>query len=378
MLIAAAPALIIGWPLRRLRPSAVTMNLGIFGAVALGPVLGGLFASWGSWRLLFWIVAAAGAGALAFVLLTYEDAPPQDSAAPVDVVSLTLAASGCGLAFFGASELAAHSFSSMVVLPPLLVGIGLLATLLVHQVSTKNPLMPVRRLGHTVPVAAIGIAMAAGAASVGLVGLVQLTLGMRGVAPGETALLFGPEFGGAILTAAVFGAIFFTRWVPAMAFAGIVVLAGAGGVLTGVATGSLALVAVGTGVIGLGVGASVSPALFATGFSLPSKQLPRIFALIELLRGAAAFLAGPLLLHVAATVGASPAAGIEAGVWIALAIAVAGALFAVAVFFAGGARLRRPELERWLEGGEPAYHSPPVGAALGGWLDAHASSPRSG
>lgn len=113
------------------------------------------------------------------------------------------------------------------------------------------------------------------------------------------------------------------------------------------------------GAVGLGVGSSVSPALFATGFSLPSRQLPRIFALIELLRGAAAFLAGPLLLHLAETAGA-PAAGIGSAAWAALAIAVAGAAFALALFLARGARLRRPDLERWLEGEEPAIESPPL------------------
>lgn len=90
---------------------------------------------------------------------------------------------------------------------------------------------------------------------------------------------------------AIFGAIFFTRFVPAMAFSGLLMVVVAGVILTGVATGDDAIVLVGSGVLGVGVGGSVSPALFSTGFSLPSQQLPRIFALVELLRGAAAFLA---------------------------------------------------------------------------------------
>lgn len=103
-------------------------------------------------------------------------------------------------------------------------------------------------------------------------------------------LLFLPELGGAVITAAAFGAILFTRFVPAMALGGLIVLGG-GLVLTGVASGSDALVLLGTAGVGVGVGASVSPTLFSTGFSLPSAQLPPIFALVELLRGAA-FLAG--------------------------------------------------------------------------------------
>jgi MFS family permease len=358
MLIAAAPALVIGWPTPRLRPTAATMNLGIFGAVALGPVVGGLAAGTESWRGLFWIVAALGVGALLMILLTYEDAPPQDPETPVDPVALLLAASGSASAFFGASELSGHRFSDPIVLVPLLVGVALIVALIAHQYHARNPLMPVRRLAHTVPVAAIAIAMSAGAASVGLVDLVESALNLNHVSPEHQAVLFLPEFGGAIVTAVVFGTIVFTRLVPVMAFAGLLVLGLAGVILTGVAGGSEMLVLVGCGAIGIGVGASVSPALFATGFSLPSRQLPRIFALIELLRGVAAFLAGPLLLHLAATVGASPATGIETAVWVTVAIVFGGALFAASIFVWGGARLERPDIDRWLAGEEPAVHSP--------------------
>jgi hypothetical protein len=88
--------------------------------------------------------------------------------------------------------------------------------------------------------------------------------------------------------------------------------------------------------------------------------------LVELLRGVAAFLAGPLLLHMAETVGASPAAGIESAVWVAVAIAFGGAALALAIFSWGGARLQRPDVDAWLEGEDPAIHSPPLGARLRG------------
>jgi MFS family permease len=361
MLIAAVPPLVIGWPVERLRPTAVTMNLAIFGAVALGPVVGNFCAGHESWRPLFWIVAGLGAGALLFVLLTWEDKPPQDEEAPVDVVSIALAAAGCFAAFFGVSHLAEHRFLDLVVILPLLLGTALLIALIVHQYTVSDPLMPVKRLAHTIPVAAIAIAMAAGAASVTLVELTGSALELQKADPLHSAVLFLPELGGAIFTAFLFGAIFFTRFVPALAFCGLLVLVGAGTILTGVATGGDATVLAGSGVLGLGVGASVSPALFSTGFSLPSGQLPRIFALVELLRGVAAFLAAPLLLHLSETAGSKPAAGIKTAVWATTGIAALGAVFAAAVFLSGRARLERPDLERWLEGEEPALHSPPLG-----------------
>src|ERR1700712_3779326 len=42
LLIAAVPPLAIGFPLARLRTTAVVLNMCIFGAVALGPVIGGV------------------------------------------------------------------------------------------------------------------------------------------------------------------------------------------------------------------------------------------------------------------------------------------------------------------------------------------------
>src|ERR1700710_806103 len=50
MLIGAAPALVLGWPSTRLPTTAAVMNLGIFGAVAAGPLFGGLEANSDAWR----------------------------------------------------------------------------------------------------------------------------------------------------------------------------------------------------------------------------------------------------------------------------------------------------------------------------------------
>jgi MFS family permease len=361
MLIAAVPPLVIGWPRHRMRPTAVTMNLAVFGAVALGPVVGGVALGLETWRTLFWIVAAVGFAALIFVLLTYEDAEPQDAGAPIDVVSVTLAGFGTSAAFFGVSGLSAHSFGAPIVLIPLLAGVALIVLLMVHQYTVEDPLMPVEKLATTIPVAMILVAMCAAAVSVGLIDLAQSALELKKTDPTHGAMLFWPEFGGAVAMAALFGAVFFTRWLPALVIGGLGVLAGAAAILSGVATGSEALVVVGSGATGIGVGASVAPALFTTGFTLPSPELPRVFALIELLRGVAAFLAGPLLLHMSETVGASPASGIESAIWVAFGIATVGAVAALSIWIAGRARLQRPDVEPWLEGESPAIESPPLG-----------------
>ena len=57
LLIAAVPPLALGFGAAKLRSTAVIMNMCIFGAVALGPTIGGLQASADAWRPLFWVVA---------------------------------------------------------------------------------------------------------------------------------------------------------------------------------------------------------------------------------------------------------------------------------------------------------------------------------
>src|SRR6201985_2914575 len=112
LLIAAVPPRAIGFGLPKIRTTAVIMNVCIFGAVALGPTLGGIQAAAGGWRPLFWITAAISVAALALSVLTFEDAPPADRDAPLAAHVLGLAAAGCAAAFYGASELLTHPFLS--------------------------------------------------------------------------------------------------------------------------------------------------------------------------------------------------------------------------------------------------------------------------
>jgi MFS family permease len=364
MLIAAAPALVTGWPVAKMPVTGFVMNLCVFGAVAVGPTIGGLQASSGQWRPLFWGVAGIAAIALLFALLTFEDVPPQDDRAPWDIVAVLLAGLGCTAAFYGASQLQNEgpSPSSLV---PLIAGAAMLGGLIVHQYLVKNPLMPVRQLATTFPAYGILIAVAASASAIGLTELV-LTVVQKKSTPTALALQFLPEFGAAVLTAVLFAVLFRTRFTPVLAVCGLALVAVAAALLTGLATGGSVLVAAGSGLIGLGVGASVSPALFITGFSLRSDQIQRVFAFLELVRGVAAFLVAPVLLYAATAVGSSPAEGTQTAVWICLAIAVTGVVGTLALFILGGERLQAPDLKTWNDDGELAWDSTPLFARLRG------------
>jgi hypothetical protein len=223
--------------------------------------------------------------------------------------------------------------------------------------------MPMRQLLHTFPVAGVTIAISAGAGSIAVIELAQTALATH-ESPAHVGVLFLPEVGGAVFTAFLFGALVKTRFVPALAWSGLLWLAGGAAVLTGVAGGPDALVLVGSGLVGLGLGSAVAPALFTVGFSLRSGQLQRVFAMLELLRGAAAFAAGPIILHLAMTTGGSAAAGTQIAVWVCFAIVVTGALLSLYVFILGRARLQVPDIAHWEETGEPAWYSPPLAAGI--------------
>jgi hypothetical protein len=121
---------------------------------------------------------------------------------------------------------------------------------------------------------------------------------------------------------------------------------------------------VGSGLVGIGLGATVAPALFVAGFSLPSANLQRVFAIVELLRAVAAFMIAPVFAHFAVTVGGSPEAGTGIALWIGFGLAVSGALLAILLYALGRARPQTPALERFMAGEAPAWYSPPLLAGI--------------
>src|SRR5580692_3816970 len=133
LLISAVPPLAISFPAKKLRDTAVIMNMCIFGAVALGPLVGGLQAESNAWRPLFWIVAGIATVALILVVLTFEDAPAANPDSPRDLPAIGLAAVGCVAAFFGASELTTHGFLDPVTIVPLLGGLATIVVLVTYQ-----------------------------------------------------------------------------------------------------------------------------------------------------------------------------------------------------------------------------------------------------
>jgi MFS family permease len=366
LLIAAVPPLALGFGIPKFRFTAVIMNLCIFGAVALGPTVGGIQANADGWRPLFWVIAGVSLVALVLSLLTFEDAPPADPSAPREPRTFALAAAGCASAFFGASELLTHPFVSPSTLLPLLVGLALIVALIVSEFRDKHPLLFVRPLlTSTVPVAGIVIALCAAAASVAATALTAAVLAQHHSAL-HVGLLYLPEFGSAVLTALLLGVVFNKRQLQYLPLAGMTFLAAGIGVFLVRIPASDTGAMIGSALTGIGVGATVAPALFVAGFSLAAANLQRVFAIVELLRAVAAFMIAPVFAHLAATVGGSLEAGTAIALWVGVALALGGALSAVVVYVLGGARPQTPDIERFMDGEGPAWYSPPLLAAVRG------------
>jgi Major Facilitator Superfamily len=360
LLISAVPPLAIGYPASKLRTTATIMNLCIFGAVALGPAIGGLQAQSLAWRPLFWIIAAIAVTALVLAVLTFDDAPPADPDSPIDPVAIALAATGCVAAFFGASELLTHPFLDGETIAPLLGGLATIVVLIVYQFRAKRPLLTIRSmLTSTMPVAGIVVALFAAAASVSATALTAGALAGRYGAL-HIGLLYLPEVAGAVITAILLGVVISKRAIHYLPLAGMVFLAAGIAVFRIDVPSSEAATLVGSGLTGIGLGATVAPALFVAGFSLPSASLQRVFAIVELMRAVAAFMIAPIFAHLAATVGPNLDAGTGIALWIGLGLALGGATIGIALYALGGARPQTPDVERFVAGEAPAWYSPPL------------------
>jgi nucleotide-binding universal stress UspA family protein len=117
---------------------------------------------------------------------------------------------------------------------------------------------------------------------------------------------------------------------------------------------------------GIGIGASVVPALFLAALSLRSRDVQRVLSILELFRAVAAFMVTPILAHFAVTLAGVPTPAMGTVWWALFAISAAGVLIAVLLYLAGGVRPAPPAVEAWTQGPEPAWYSPPLFAAVRG------------
>lgn len=357
MLVIALPPLITRYGVDRLPGTAAAVNIGLFGAVTVGPLLAGLVAAT-SWRIVFGAVAVAGIAGVVIGALALPDIEAFDPGRAPDIPAFVLAAVATVLPFFATSQLVSANFGDPMVLAPIVIGLLSLLVLVVMLYRRRDPLMPVRELSTSLPVVGTVSAMVAGAAFVTLVELAATgLLETRHKSPIQAGFLAAPAIGGVALAATCFALVLRTKYLPVLVLAGMLLIFG-GGLLQLLASSDTAAMA-SSAMLGAGAGATVSPGLFLAGFGVPSNRVGRAFALVELLRSEAAYLVGPILLYVA-MLHRPLTAGLHFAGWITLAFLGIGMAATAALFVASGARLHPPDLAAWLERGEQAMESPPT------------------
>lgn len=112
LLVVALPPVIQRFPAKKLPITAAMVNLGFFGAVMAGPLVGGAVASGHAWRWFYGGLGAVGALVLSTALFTLPDQEPTNPGLKFDLAGVVLAFGATVLPFWAAGELTGHGFGS--------------------------------------------------------------------------------------------------------------------------------------------------------------------------------------------------------------------------------------------------------------------------
>lgn len=299
LLITAVPPLVTGFPPSRIGSTFMVLIMAFFGVATAGPLVGGIIQQHDLWRWLFAINALFGVLSIVLTPILVTNRPAPNPQLRIDAPALILAVTGPLLAFFGCAQLGWHGWGDWQVYVPLVIGIALLILLLVVEVLQEEPLMPVRLLGRPIAVAGIVIAIVAGTVFTGTLGIVPIYLErVRDLSPQASGLLFWPGLVAATVAAILIGLTVGRRWQPLLILAGMFCLG----------IGALALSDLGVsssdrhievliGLLGMGAGLTVAPAMFLAAFSVPPAVVGRALSLVSLVRLAAGFVAAVPLTH---------------------------------------------------------------------------------
>ncbi len=371
LLVAALPPVIRQFPAGKLPTTVVWINLGFFGAVCVGPVLGGAVAAGHAWRWFFAALAGIGLLNLAAALFTLPLQDPPNPKLPLDLWAGVLGLPAVVLPFWASGELAAHGFASPRFGVPMGLGLACFVALLLFEYHQEEPLSPVKRMWTTASVVGTLVAMIAGGVFIAFLELgerLQTEVAHR--TPLQTGLLFVPLAVTVCITAALLGVLLRTRFLPFLVLGGMACLIGGGALIMTPGPQGAAVPTLGAAaLLGLGAGATVSPGLYLAGFPLQSKIIGRVFALVELVRSLADYIIAPVIAKIAEVASRAPPLdwpGVHAAAAVTLWITGGFTLVGVALWVAGGMGLPRPDIGAWIERNQPAIRSTPLLARLRG------------
>jgi EmrB/QacA subfamily drug resistance transporter len=284
-------------------------------APVLGPVLGGLIVTEGSWRWIFWVNLPVGALGLA---LAARFLPGERAAGdrPLDVAGFLLVSPGVAGIVFGLSEVASHGTVQAWTVGPLVIGVVLVALFVRHALRSRHPLVDVRLLRRPGFGAAAATVFLLGGALFGSLLLLPLYYQVaRGLRPLEAGLLIAPQGLGAAAGVSLGGRLADRVGGGRVVVAGLVVLSLGTAVFTQVgAATSYWLLGAALVVRGFGLGSTMMPAMAAAYATLEREAVPRATPILNTLQRVGgslgtAVLAVVLQHRLAAELGSRVAAG---------------------------------------------------------------------
>ncbi|MGB0091898.1 MAG: DHA2 family efflux MFS transporter permease subunit [Solirubrobacteraceae bacterium] len=245
-------------------------------APILGPTIGGLILDNASWRWIFYVNLPIGVIAVIAALRVLPRVQ-REPAGKLDTLGLALMATGLPLLTYGLAEVGSTgSFTATKVVVPLILGLALIATFILHALRVPRPLLDVRLYRRPTFASASFAMFCLGAALFG--GMILLPLywqGIRHESVLDTGLLTAPQGLGMALVMPLAGKLTDRLGGGPLALFGVV--------LTTLATIPFGLIADNTSILwlsvamfvrGAGIGFAFMPAMAAAFASLERSELP--------------------------------------------------------------------------------------------------------
>src|SRR5215467_6790170 len=128
-------------------PARRGLALGAWGAVgglaiAIGPLVGGAVVEGASWQWIFWLNVPIGIALLPFAWARLTES--RGAASRLDLPGVILASLGLLGIVLGVVRGNDHGWTSMTVLPPMVIGALLVAAFLVWETRAPEPMLPLR------------------------------------------------------------------------------------------------------------------------------------------------------------------------------------------------------------------------------------------